>query len=538
MKQSLQLKIGQSLTMTPQLQQAIRLLQLSSLEMQQEIQQAIETNPMLEMVEDGQEDERDGDDTDGADAQLSEDRDDWDLRGSEAGADGADGDAGDTGSTSEDAAGLDGKAADDRSDPGSDGPDEWDTSAPDSDWQDTIPEDLPVDSSWDDVYTTATSSATGASGGDDFGYDDRTASSESLADHLLWQLNLSRLSDRDRDIAIALIDSVDADGMLRTTLLEIVAGFEVELDVEEDEVEAVLHLLQQFDPPGICARDLRECLLLQLRELPADTFWRTEAISLLDTHMDLLAARDYATLQRRARLSEDELSEVLQLIQTLNPRPGSTLSAAETEYVVPDVFVRKTNRRWTVELNGDATPKLRINSGYASLVRRADSSSDNQFLKNNLQEARWFLKSLQSRNETLLKVSTCIVEHQRGFLEYGPEAMKPLVLADIADAIGMHESTISRVTTRKYMHTPRGIFELKYFFSSHVGTSTGGEVSSTAIRALIRKLCDDENPRKPLSDSKIAKILADQDIQVARRTIAKYRESMAIPPSNERKRLV
>jgi RNA polymerase sigma-54 factor len=261
-------------------------------------------------------------------------------------------------------------------------------------------------------------------------------------------------------------------------------------------------------------------------------------MDVLETHMGLLANRDYATLQRRARLSERDLTAVLTLIQTLNPRPGSSLSAADTEYVVPDVFVTRRKRRWTVELNAEATPRLRIHADYASLVRRADSSSDNQFLKDNLQEARWFLKSLQSRNETLLKVATCIVEHQRNFLEYGPEAMKPLVLAEIADAIGMHESTISRVTTRKYMHTPRGIFELKYFFSSHVGTASGGEISSTAIRALIRKLTDDENPRKPLSDSRIAQILAEQDIRVARRTIAKYRESMAIPPSNERKRLV
>jgi RNA polymerase sigma-54 factor len=333
-------------------------------------------------------------------------------------------------------------------------------------------------------------------------------------------------------------DSVDGDGMLRATVEDIAAGFDPELDVEPDEVEAVLHLLQQFEPAGICARDLRECLLLQLRELPADTPWREAAMEVLENHMALLAGRDYATLQRRARLSEADLTAVLTLIQTLNPRPGSSLSAADTEYVVPDVFVTRNKRRWTVELNAEATPRLRIHAEYAALVRRADSSSDNQFLKDNLQEARWFLKSLQSRNETLLKVATCIVEHQRNFLEYGPEAMKPLVLAEIADTIGMHESTISRVTTRKYMHTPRGIFELKYFFSSHVGTASGGEISSTAIRALIRKLTDDENPRKPLSDSRIAQILGEQDIRVARRTIAKYRESMAIPPSNERKRLV
>jgi RNA polymerase sigma-54 factor len=226
------------------------------------------------------------------------------------------------------------------------------------------------------------------------------------------------------------------------------------------------------------------------------------------------------------------------LIQSLNPRPGSTIAVDETEYIAPDVIVTRKNGRWLVELNPETTPRVRINAGYAGLVKRADNSPDNTFLRENLQEARWFLKSLQSRNETLLKVATKIVEHQRGFLEYGEEAMKPLVLHDIADAVEMHESTISRVTSRKYMHTPRGIFELKYFFSSHVSTNTGGEVSSTAIRALIKKLTAEENPRKPLSDNKIATILADQNIKVARRTVAKYRESLAIPPSNERKRLV
>jgi RNA polymerase sigma-54 factor len=496
--------------MTPQLQQAIRLLQLSSLEMQQEIQQAIETNPMLEMVEEGMEDDLGDDDRSDPEEASDEDPD-----------------------SGADASGDDDSAPQDEAAAG----DEWDAaSEPDSDWQDDIPADLPVDSSWDEVYTPAPSSSAGSGEDDDFA--GRTASSESLADHLNWQLNLTHVSDRDREIAAALIDSVDGDGMLRATVEDIAAGFDPELDVEPDEVEAVLHLLQQFEPAGICARDLRECLLLQLRELPADTPWREAAMEVLENHMALLAGRDYATLQRRARLSEADLTAVLTLIQTLNPRPGSSLSAADTEYVVPDVFVTRNKRRWTVELNAEATPRLRIHAEYAALVRRADSSSDNQFLKDNLQEARWFLKSLQSRNETLLKVATCIVEHQRNFLEYGPEAMKPLVLAEIADTIGMHESTISRVTTRKYMHTPRGIFELKYFFSSHVGTASGGEISSTAIRALIRKLTDDENPRKPLSDSRIAQILGEQDIRVARRTIAKYRESMAIPPSNERKRLV
>ena len=548
MKQALQLKIGQSLTMTPQLQQAIRLLQLSALEMEQEIQEALESNPMLEVAEEDYDDRPDGSDPNVTDtpesATAASDEptgDDRIAAGAEdfanEDANGAEGNA-----EGEDYAGLEGQSL---------GNDDWDggpgggddavdadgDAAADSDWQQSdIPEDLPVDSSWDDVYAAAP--AAGPPPEDELDYGSRTAAATSLTDHLIWQLGLTNASAEDREIALALIDSVDADGMLRVSLEEIAADFDAAHEIGVEEVEMVLHMLQQFDPTGVCARDLRECLLLQLRDVPDGTPWLEEARTLLSNHMDLLAARDYPALLRRTRLEENELSDVMRLIQTLNPRPGSAVSSEEVEYVVPDVVVRKDKRRWLVELNGESTPRLRINADYAALVRRADSSADNQFLKNNLQEARWFLKSVQSRNETLLKVATCIVQHQRGFLDYGPEAMKPLVLADIADAIGMHESTISRVTTRKYMHTPRGIFELKYFFSSHVGTASGGEVSSTAIRALIRKLTDEENPRKPLSDSRIAQLLAEQEIKVARRTIAKYRESMAIPPSNERKRLV
>ena len=515
MKQALQLKLGQSLTMTPQLQQAIRLLQLSSLEMQQEIQEALDSNPMLEL-----EDEAEGGEADAPTAQE-------DAGPAE--------DAGDA-----DPFGDDGNA--DYEAPGDFEPEyeasyDLDDGSPDSDWSEAIPEELPVDASWDEVYSAPAGPAPAASD-DDYDFDSRNEASESLTDQLRWQLNLTRLSSRDLAIADALIDALNADGFLTVSIDELLESFDPALEIEEDEVIAVLHRLQQFDPPGMFARSLGESLLLQLREFPEETPALEAARLVLSQHLDLLASRDYATLMRRTRLSEAALGEALRLIQSLNPRPAAQLAPADTEYVVPDVLVRRHHRRWLVELNAEATPKLRIHSGYASLVRRADSSADNQFLKDHLQEARWFLKSLQSRNETLLKVAQRIVEHQRGFLEFGPEAMKPLVLAEIADAIGMHESTISRVTTRKYMHTPRGVFELKYFFSSHVGTSTGGEVSSTAIRALIKKLTDEENPKKPLSDAKIAKLLAEQNIEVARRTIAKYRESLAIPPSNERKRLI
>jgi RNA polymerase sigma-54 factor len=268
-----------------------------------------------------------------------------------------------------------------------------------------------------------------------------------------------------------------------------------------------------------------------------DIPYHKQALQLVQEHVTLLGNRDYNQIMRRMKLSETELQKVLKLVQSLNPRPGSQITSATPQYVVPDVFVFKNKSKWQVDLNIEAAPRLRINSQYASMVKRADNSEDNTYLRNHLQEARWFLKSLQSRHETLLKVARCIVDRQRNFFEYGDEAMKPLVLRDIAEAVDMHESTISRVTTQKYMHTPRGIYEFKYFFSSHVGTEDGGECSATAIRAIVKKLISAETPTKPLSDSKIAALLSEQGINVARRTIAKYRESMAIPPSNERKRL-
>ncbi|MDX9875571.1 MAG: RNA polymerase factor sigma-54 [Spongiibacteraceae bacterium] len=493
MKQSLQLKLGQQLTMTPQLQQAIKLLQLSTLDLQQEIQTILESNPMLELSEEHE------------DAPPSADAEPVSTPES------------DSDSNSE------------RLTASTDGEEQS--------WQDDIPEDLPVDTHWDDIYQSS-GSGSSANPDHDFDFDSRNSVAESLQDHLLWQLNLTRMSDVDRLIATAIIDAIDAKGRLTVAPEELLEGMPGTEGIELDEVMAVLHRIQQFDPPGIAGRDLRECLLIQLRQLPPATPWLQEAMLVVDRHLALLGSRDFNQLMRRTRLKEGELREVLLLIQSLDPSPGESIAPPTAEYVVPDVFVRQVRGRWTVELNPDIAPRLRINNDYAALVRRADSSADNAFLRDNLQEARWFLKSLQSRNETLLKVATEIVEHQRGFFKYGEEAMKPLVLHDIAEAVGMHESTISRVTTQKYMHTPRGIFELKYFFSSHVATESGGECSSTAIRALIRKLIAAENPRKPLSDAKITELLAEQGIVVARRTIAKYREAMVIPPSNERKRLV
>jgi RNA polymerase sigma-54 factor len=502
MKPSLVLKMGQQLTMTPQLQQAIRLLQLSSLDLQQEVQEALEANPMLEMADEGDDDYSAG----------SNDASDSDK----------DGDP--TSVTVPEPVSLD--AIDQHSQPEEDG-----------NWNEQIPNELPVDTQWDDVYQTSASSLP-SQDEEDWDYTSRTGTGETLQSHLEWQLNLIPMSETDYEIAIALIDGINADGYLEESLDDILASLPPEMEVEIDEVEMVLHRIQQFEPVGIGARDLRECLLLQIRQLPADTPMLEQATRVVRDHLELLGSRDFSQLMRRSKLKEDQLRDAVALIQTLNPRPGGEIASGEPEYVIPDVIVRKDNNRWLVELNQESVPKVRVNGQYASMVRRADSSEDNTYLRNHLQEARWFIKSLQSRNETLMKVATQIVEHQRGFLEQGEEAMKPLVLHDIAEAVGMHESTISRVTTQKFMHTPRGIFELKYFFSSHVGTSEGGEFSSTAIRALIKKLVAAENPKKPLSDSKIAGLLEEQGIEVARRTIAKYRESLNIAPSSERKRLV
>ena len=491
MKQSLQLRLGQHLTMTPQLQQAIRLLQLSTLELQTEVEQVLESNLMLERAdEDGEPPaEAPGSATEAPEA-AAEEHDD--------------------------------EAFSQEPDLNLESPD--------------IPEELPVDSAWEDVYDGAMAHPTSGDG-DAIEFDQLRGRELTLGDHLRWQLLLTLLSDTDRAIGTAIIDSVDEDGYLRTSLAEIRDSLGEGVAVGLDEVEAVLHRIQTFDPPGIAARDLRECLLIQLRQLDPGTRWRAEAIDLVTDHLGLLASRDFAQLTRRMRLDRAALQEVLRLVQGLSPRPGSLLPTSEPEFIVPDVFVRKHKGTWLVELNADALPRLRINPYYASLVRRADTSADNNTLKAHLQEARWFLKSLQSRSETLLRVAATIVERQRGFLEHGDEGMKPMVLHDVAEVLGMHESTISRVTTRKYMHTPRGIFELKYFFSSHLPTDGGGECSSTAIRALIRRMVAGENPGKPLSDSRIATMLSKDGIQVARRTVAKYREGMAIPPSSERKRL-
>ncbi|EEQ4594141.1 RNA polymerase factor sigma-54 [Escherichia coli] len=477
MKQGLQLRLSQQLAMTPQLQQAIRLLQLSTLELQQELQQALESNPLLEQIDTHEE-------IDTRETQDSETLDTADA--------------------------LE---------------------------QKEMPEELPLDASWDTIYTAGTPSGTSGDYIDDELPVYQGETTQTLQDYLMWQVELTPFSDTDRAIATSIVDAVDDTGYLTVPLEDILESMGDE-EIDIDEVEAVLKRIQRFDPVGVAAKDLRDCLLIQLSQFDKTTPWLEEARLIISDHLDLLANHDFRTLMRVTRLKEDVLKEAVNLIQSLDPRPGQSIQTGKPEYVIPDVLVRKHNGHWTVELNSDSIPRLQINQHYASMCNNARNDDDSQFIRSNLQDAKWLIKSLESRNDTLLRVSRCIVEQQQAFFEQGEEYMKPMVLADIAQAVEMHESTISRVTTQKYLHSPRGIFELKYFFSSHVNTEGGGEASSTAIRALVKKLIAAENPAKPLSDSKLTSLLSEQGIMVARRTVAKYRESLSIPPSNQRKQLV
>ncbi len=482
MKQSLQLRMGQHLSMTPQLQQAIKLLQLSTLDLQQEIQQALDSNMMLEVL-----------DEDGStlnEQKVVENKVDIsDQRGSEGS-------------------------------------------------QTDMPDELPTDSSWEDVYDSMQMNTT-ATPAEVPDFEVQRSKSMSLQDHLLWQMEMAPFTERDRAIVTAIIDSIDGDGYLSSSLDEVHGGLREQMDdVEMDELVAALHRVQQFDPPGVAAEGLQDCLRLQLLQLPESTPFRAEAIDLVTRFLDVLAAQDQVKLMRRMDVSEYKLTQIISLIRSLDPKPGRTIEESDSEYVIPDLFVSKVEERWQVELNPDIAPKLRVNPFYSALIKRADNSKDNTNMKEHLQEARWFIKSLHSRNDTLLRVGRSIIDKQTEFLEHGPIAMKPMILRDIAEELGLHESTISRVTTHKYMHLPGGVIELKYFFSSHVSTDAGGECSATAIRAFIKELVSNENPAKPLSDSKITDLLKEKGINVARRTIAKYREAISIPPSSQRKRLL
>ncbi|WP_456267576.1 RNA polymerase factor sigma-54 [Kushneria sp. AK178] len=468
MKPALQLRTGTQLTMTPQLQQAIHLLQLSTLDLQQELQMALESNPLLDVEEE----------------QSIE-------------------------------------------------PPE--TPADREDWADSIPEELPLDARWDDVYTNGP-----APGAAEDGWNiEHNAVATDLASHVREQIALMDMDAREQLITDTLLDALAPSGYLGTDLEELAGGLRQQglNDLVQTEMEHMLARLQQCDPTGVFARDLRECLLLQLDQLPADTPWLAQTRRMVRQFLEPLGQNDRRLLKRRLNLDDQALDDVIATIRALNPRPGAAFEDVDQHLVTPDLILRHHPRHgWQVELNQNALPRLRIQPDYAALVRRADKSEDNTFLKQHLQEARWLLKSLSSRNDTLLRVGQEIMTRQADFIEHGDEALKPMVLADIARAVDMHESTISRVTTRKYIHTPRGVMELKYFFSSHVGQE-GDAHASTAIRARIRKLIGDETPRRPLSDARLVQLLADSGIMVARRTVAKYREAMGIPSSSERKRL-
>jgi len=474
MKPSLQQKTSQGLAMTQQLQQAIFLLQLSSMELKAEIQEKLESNVMLEIEED-EVGENSNEQSEIEEASSNNQIEDTDIE--------------------------------------------------------TIGEE--------NFENTSTNKKTNSENQSTaFEFEEEDGRYKTLQEHLRWQLNLIPISDNDKVIAETIIDSLNDDGFLDCTLENILETIGNELEETGiEEVEAVLKIIQSLDPVGVGARDLKECLLIQLRQFDQKKQKVQKAKELVDGYFDILAIHDYKQLMKKLKLTEKELEKIIGFIQTMNPRPGSHINNTRTEYIIPDINVEKENNKWVVRINKGAVPALRVNSEYKKMIKRADNSADNQTLKSHLQEADWLIKSLQHRCETLLNVSTCIVEHQRDFLEHGEEAMKPLILQDIANALDLHESTISRATTRKYMHTPRGTYELKYFFASHVGTDRGGIRSSTAIRALIKKMVDNELPNKPLSDNKITALLKKEGINVARRTIAKYREGMSIPPSNERKRM-
>ena len=477
MKHSLQLKLGQHLTLTPQLQQSIRLLQLSTLELNQELEQMLQDNPLLER----------------------EEEDEASYTTAEAPAHTAEAEAQST-----------------------------DTVLPDH--AESEPVTALDDSDWNDYSV--------ASGDDeDNDYTQGSISGATLREHLLNQLIVSPLTLRDRTLVAALIDDLDDSGFLTQPLEDITASLQTELEeLEPEELDTALKHLQNMDPTGVGARNLAECLTLQLRALPPDTPARDAAMRLTTHYLDLLAARDVGKLKKMLGIDDATLRTARALILSLSPRPGAAFGADDTHYVIPNVYVRKVKGMWIASLNADAMPKLRVNRVYADILARHRESGGGQ-LASQLQEARWLIKNVQQRFDTILRVSQAIVDRQKQFFEHGEVAMRPLVLREIADAVELHESTISRVTTQKYMMTPRGLYELKYFFGSHVSTDSGGACSSTAIRALIKQLVAAESTKKPLSDGQLAEVLGQQGIVVARRTVAKYRESLQIPPANMRRAL-
>jgi RNA polymerase sigma-54 factor len=481
LKPALQLKLGQQLTMTPQLQQAIKLLQLPLLELHAQVMEALESNVMLEAEEDETID-------------LASLEQATPPSEAERAAESGDGDA------------------------------------PEA--EEAAPDDVIVEME-DPWAENATPSGDGSRADDDDRplefTDDR---SRDLHQHLIWQLEISRLDPRQLWIGEAIVDALNDDGYLIESPAEIAQSLNTELPVSVADVEEVLAFVQTLDPQGVGARNISECIILQLQQLEAETPGRELAIVIARDHLQAVADRDLAALRKLLGTDEESLQVALALIRGCHPRPGAAFAGASPEYIVPDVFVRRTDQGWSVELNSGSVPRLRVNQSYAGVVAR---SADYASLRAQLQEARWLIRSLEIRNETLLKVARTLVQRQVAFLERGDEAMQPMILRDVAEAVGMHESTISRVTTGKYMHTPRGIFEFRYFFSSHVSGTDGEDVSSVAIRARIRKLIADEASERPLSDSQLAEILAKEGVKVARRTVAKYREALGLASSSDRR---
>ena len=472
MKATLQFRITQGLKMTPQLQQAIYLLQLSNIELNAMIQEQLDSNLMLETEDDKDEDENSNSINSGEE-------------------------------------------------------------------KDTAEFDSEREFNENDSNIISKNKNNPENQYSELAFEKEDDRYKSLEEELRWQLNLMPITDNDKVISEIIIDSLNDDGFLEISLNEILntANTTIE-DIALDEVEAVLKIIQSLEPAGVGARGAQESLLIQLNQLDQKIPEVKKSKEIIMNYFELLVAHDYKKLTKKLKIDESELKEILSFIKyKLNARPGSQISSSRTEYTVPDVNVKKINDKWIVKLNKDAIPELRINSIYKKMIRKGNNSADNQTMKTHLQDAEWTIKSLQHRNDTLLSVAKCIVEHQSDFLEHGEEAMKPLILQNVADSLGMHESTISRATTKKYMQTPRGTYELKYFFPSHVSTDYGHKKSSTAIQALIKKFIDTEEPTKPLSDEKISILLKEEGVNVARRTIAKYREAMAIPTSNERKRL-
>lgn len=490
MKQSLQLRVSQHLALTPQLQQSIRLLQLSTLELHQELEQILADNPLLERTDDP---------LDHAIRLL------------------ADGAIGSTGTTPEGASV------------------EANAQVPESDTSFDAPSDAPESSNGDAEWSFDDVARTSKAPEDDDARPQLEAHETTLREHLLEQMRVTVRELRDRALLELIIDALNDNGYLEEELEEIHARLPEELEIELEELQIALNLLQSFDPPGVGARNASECLALQIKRMPKVAMvTRRMALAIVENHLTLFAQRDFNKLRKALDCDDEDLREAQVIIKQCNPHPGAIFASGSSDYVVPDVIVKRTRSGWQVMLNHDVMPRLRVNSMYANILKQSKGDGS---LGSQLQEAKWLIKNMRQRFDTILRVSQAIVERQRNFFSHGAVAMRPLVLREIADTLGLHESTISRVTTQKYMLTPHGMFELKYFFGSHVATETGGEASSTAIRALIKQLIGAENPKIPFSDSKIAEMLAEQGMVVARRTVAKYREALKIPPVNLRKSL-